>query len=50
VEALHNDLLDECTLLKQTYEKTGGDTSLGAQGRLRAGLARHCAWLAQQLS
>ena len=29
VERLHNDFLDECTQMKEVYEKTGGDTSLG---------------------
>lgn len=29
VEALHNDILDECTEMKEKYERMGGDVSLG---------------------
>ena len=32
VEELHNDILDECTGLKGTYERVGGDASLGEPG------------------
>ena len=35
VEALHNDILDECTEMKEKYERMGGDVSLGEAAQQR---------------